>query len=336
MYVLVLLALLLAPVGYAGPKVPPKPIKSAKVVKAEKKAKPKAKVAAKAPAKKAKKIAQAPKKPAAKSSVSKKRPLSIPEILLAEEQESAKANKPKTAKEVLPALPVESKPFRIVLDPGHGGDDPGAIGKSGLREKDITLAVSKRVKALIEEKLPGSEVLLTRDTDKTLSLPSRTDFANRVKADLFVSIHVNASPNRDTAGIETYYLNITHDRYALRLAARENAMSETETSNLEYILADLAMKSSVTDSVKLGRLVQASMCGHMGTDWDDIRDLGLKSAMFYVLMGAKMPAILVETAFISNKTEEKRLKQDKYQDALAEGIVKGIKRYSEEQVVAVK
>jgi N-acetylmuramoyl-L-alanine amidase len=157
-----------------------------------------------------------------------------------------------------------------------------------------------------------------------------------VKADLFISIHVNASPNRSTAGIETYYLNITHDRYALRLAARENAMSETETSNLEYILADLAMKSSVTDSIRLGRLVQTSMCGHMGTDWDDIRDLGLKSAMFYVLMGAKMPAILVETAFISNKTEEKRLKQDKYQDALAEGIVKGIKRYSDEQVVAVK
>lgn len=284
MYVLLLLAVLLAPAVDAKHKVRHKPAKAAKVVKAAKASKP-------------------------------KRVLSIPEILLAEEQKSA----------------PEIKPFRIVLDPGHGGDDPGAIGKSGLREKDVTLAVSKRVKALIEQKMPGSEVMLTRDTDKTLSLPARTEFANREKADLFISIHVNASPNRDTSGIETYYLNITHDRYALRLAARENAMSESETSNLEYILADLAMKSSVTDSIRLGQLVQNSMCGMIET-----RDLGLKSAMFYVLMGAKMPAILVETAFISNKAEEKRLGQDTYQGSLAEGIVKGVKRYSEEQVVAAK
>lgn len=247
---------------------------------------------------------------------------------------------PKIPKELAESPPVattelgpELKPaLRIVIDPGHGGDDPGAIGKKGLKEKDITLAVSKKMKTLLESKLAGTQVFLTRDHDKTLSLPSRTDFANKMKADLFISVHVNASPNRETQGIETYYLNITHDRYALRLAARENAMTESETSNLEYILADLAMKSSVSDSVRLGQIVQHSLCNNLAEQWNDVRNLGLKSAMFYVLMGAKMPAILVETSFISNKTDEKRLKEDDYQQALAEGIVKGIQRYSEERV----
>ena len=109
-------------------------------------------------------------------------------------------------------------------------------------------------------------------------------------------------------------------------------MSESETSNFEYTLADLAMKSSVSDSVRLGRIVQDSLCGNLLEQWDDIKNLGLKQAMFYVLMGAKMPAILVETSFISNKTDEKRLKDDAYQEAVAEGIVKGIERYSEEKV----
>ncbi|MEI6805684.1 MAG: N-acetylmuramoyl-L-alanine amidase, partial [Myxococcaceae bacterium] len=226
----------------------------------------------------------------------------------------------------------EKKSLRIVIDPGHGGDDPGAIGKKGLREKDVTLAVSKRMKALIEKIIPGTEVFLTRDHDKTLTLPFRTDFANKKQADLFISVHVNASLNRETQGVETYYLNISHDRYALRLAARENAMSESETSNLEFILADLAMKSSVSDSVRLGRIVQDSLCGNLLQQWDDIKNLGLKQAMFYVLMGAKMPAILVETSFISNKTDEKRLKDDAYQHALAEGIVQGILRYTKEKV----
>ena len=226
----------------------------------------------------------------------------------------------------------DKKAFKIVLDPGHGGEDPGAIGRYGLREKDVTLSVAKQVKKYIEKNMPGVEVLLTRDHDKTLSLPSRTEFANHAQADLFISIHVNASPNRDTQGIETYYLNITHDRYALRLAARENAMTESETSNLEYILADLAMKSSVGDSVRLGNLVQENLCDNLARHWNHITNLGLKQAMFYVLMGAKMPAILVETSFISNKTEERRLQKESYQKALAEGIVRGIQRYSQEKV----
>ncbi|MBH1989024.1 MAG: N-acetylmuramoyl-L-alanine amidase [Myxococcaceae bacterium] len=253
-----------------------------------------------------------------------KRSLSLPQELSAPEPASSQP---------------ESTPFKaltIVIDPGHGGDDPGAIGRKGLREKDITLAVSKRLKLLLERDLPGTQVYLTRETDKTLSLPERTQFANSKKADLFLSVHVNASLNRSTQGVETYYLNTTHDRYALRLAARENAMTESETSNLEYILADLAMKSSVSDSVKLGNLVQNSLCTNLISRWNDTKNLGLKSALFYVLMGAKMPAILIETAFISNSTDEKRLKQDPYQHALAEGIVKGIQRFTEERVAQIE
>ncbi|MES2504964.1 MAG: N-acetylmuramoyl-L-alanine amidase [Myxococcota bacterium] len=263
--------------------------------------------------------------------------LTLPPALLADQEQLSEADED-IINDVLDEQPAavatdgDSKSLIIVLDPGHGGDDPGAIGKGGLREKDVTLAVSKRVKKMIERDIPRAKVYMTRDVDKTLTLPSRTDFANRMKADLFISIHVNASLNRKTQGVETYYLNIAHDRYALRLAARENAMSETETSNLEFILADLAMKSSVSDSVRLGNIVQDALCGNLRNQWDDIRNLGLKHAMFYVLMGAKMPAILVETSFISNKTDEKRLKSTDYQSALAEGIVKGIHRYSEDRV----
>lgn len=220
---------------------------------------------------------------------------------------------------------------RIVIDPGHGGSDPGAIGRGGLKEKDVTLAISKRLKAELEQQMPGIRVFLTRDSDKFISLSERTQFANELHADLFVSVHVNSSPNRKTQGIETYYLNITHDRYAVRLAARENAMSETEISNLEFILADLAMKSNVSDSVRLGREVQSSVFGHVQGTWSDVKDLGLKHALFYVLLGARMPAVLVETAFISNHEDEKRLRTDRYQDAIVAGLVKGIRRYSEQK-----
>ncbi|MBL4818262.1 MAG: N-acetylmuramoyl-L-alanine amidase [Deltaproteobacteria bacterium] len=226
----------------------------------------------------------------------------------------------------------EPEPLRIVVDAGHGGADSGAVGRSGLKEKDITLAVAKEVKQVVKKRLPKAKIFLTREDDKTLSLASRADFANHMKADLFISIHVNSSENRKAQGVETYYLNISHDRYALRLAARENAMTETETSHLEYILADLAMKSSVTDSVRLGRMVQNALCGNLMRKYRGVKDLGLKHAMFYVLMGAKMPAVLVETSFISNRMEEKRLKQHQYQRALAEGIVNGIQLYSEQHM----
>ncbi|MDA0713119.1 MAG: N-acetylmuramoyl-L-alanine amidase [bacterium] len=221
------------------------------------------------------------------------------------------------------------KPKIIVLDPGHGGDDPGAIGARGLREKNVTLQIAQQIKTRLEKELPNIKVYLTRNRDQTLSLSKRTEMANNLEADLFISIHANAAPNRHAQGIETYYLNISHDRYAIRLAARENSMSETEVSNLEFILADLAMKNNVTDSIRLGNIVQSSMFSKVREKWHDAKDLGLKHALFFVLLGTKMPAILIETSFISNRVEEKRLKSSAYQRALAQGVVKGVKSYIE-------
>lgn len=244
---------------------------------------------------------------------------------------TAVALAPKKAESKATKSYVELRPKKIVLDPGHGGYDPGAIGRGGLREKDVTLAVAKKIKKMIEYEMPDIRVYMTRNDDQFVSLPKRTEFANQLEADLFISIHVNSAPNKHATGVETYYLDITHDRYGMRLAARENAMSENEISNLEYILADLAMKSNVNDSIRLGQIVQSSTFLRIQQDWDDSKDLGLKHALFAVLLGARMPAILVETSFISNHNEEKRLKTDPYKHALAEGVVKGIKRYIEEK-----
>lgn len=224
------------------------------------------------------------------------------------------------------------KVHRVVLDAGHGGHDVGAIGPSGVKEKDVTLQITQRVKEKLNAELPDVEVILTRDDDRTLALQDRTNTANTAAADLFISIHANASPIKRVRGVETYYLNITHDRYAMRLAARENAeLGEGSISDLDFILADLAMKSNVDDSVGLGRMVQKSVMKRLHQTWGDVPDLGLKHALFYVLMGNKMPSILVETSFLSNKTEEKRLASAEYQDAVADGIVDGVRAFVEER-----
>ncbi|HEY1098248.1 MAG TPA: N-acetylmuramoyl-L-alanine amidase [Myxococcota bacterium] len=217
---------------------------------------------------------------------------------------------------------------RVVIDAGHGGHDTGAIGPSGLREKDVTLALAKLVKDKLAVELPDVEVIMTRDDDRTLALQDRTNTANSAAADLFISIHCNASPLKRVRGVETYYLNITHDRYAMRLAARENAeLGDGSISDLDFILADLAMKSNVDDSVRLGRSVQKSMMKKLHASWPDVPDLGLKHALFYVLMGNRMPSILVETSFLSNKMEEKRLASAEYQDAIANGVVEGVRAF---------
>ncbi|MCP4502262.1 MAG: AMIN domain-containing protein [Deltaproteobacteria bacterium] len=221
---------------------------------------------------------------------------------------------------------------RIVLDPGHGGRDTGAIGPTGIKEKDVTLAIAKRIRKRLKKDLPQIEVLLTRDGDDTLELSDRTNLANSSGADLFISIHANANPSRKVRGIETYYLNITHDRYSIRLAARENSEEGgASISDLDYILADLAMKSNVDDSVRLGRAVQRSVVGRLRKNFKNVKDLGLKHALFFVLLGSRMPAILVETSFLSNRVEEKRLNSKGYQEALADGVVRGVKRFLEDR-----
>lgn len=222
---------------------------------------------------------------------------------------------------------------RIVIDAGHGGKDTGAVGPTGLREKYVTLDIARRVRDKLRRKLPDVEVILTRDKDVFVALRDRTAIANDAQADLFISIHANANPSRKVSGVETYYLNITHDKYAKRLATRENrdAADHHKISDLEFILADLAMKSNVDDSIRLGRQVQSSVVTSLRDKYATVNDHGLKHALFYVLLGTRMPAILVETSFISNRTEEKRLSSKKYRSQVADGVVSGVARYVEER-----
>jgi N-acetylmuramoyl-L-alanine amidase len=224
------------------------------------------------------------------------------------------------------------KVHRVVIDAGHGGHDTGAIGPGGVREKDITLQIAQRIRDKLNTELPSVEVIMTRDDDRTLALQDRTNTSNAAAADLFISIHCNASPSRRVRGVETYYLNITNDKYEMKLAARENAeLGEGSISDLDFILADLAMKSNVDDSVRLGRAVQKNIMTKLHKTWPDVPDLGLKHALFYVLMGNKMPSILVETSFLSNRQEEKRLASPGYQDAIADGVVDGVRAFVDER-----
>ncbi len=224
---------------------------------------------------------------------------------------------------------------KIVIDPGHGGRDSGAIGPSGLREKDVVLKISKELEKIIKKKL-GCEVVLTRRDDRFIPLEERTAIANTQKADLFISVHANASHNRKAHGIETYFLNLSSDEEAIRVAARENATSAKKISDLQSILRDLMMNSKVNESCRLAEYVQVSMLKNLGPKYSGIKDLGVKQAPFYVLIGAEMPSVLVEVSFISNRREEKRLKCKSYLDNVASSIFMGIKGYVDGMKVASK
>lgn len=215
---------------------------------------------------------------------------------------------------------------RIVIDPGHGGKDPGAVGYyRGVLEKNVTLELSRRVAKKLRQKI-GCEVLLTRDEDKFLSLEERTAIANTKRADIFISIHANAHPNKRVSGVETYFLNLATDNESIRVAARENATSAKNISDLEVILNDLMNNAKINESTALADQVQRAMVSHLSGRYP-VRDNGVKQAPFYVLLGAEMPCILVETAFISNPKECKRLNTAAYQESVADAIVKGVENY---------
>jgi N-acetylmuramoyl-L-alanine amidase len=220
---------------------------------------------------------------------------------------------------------------KIVIDAGHGGRDFGAPGYiKGVYEKDITLAIAKKLAKKIKKELP-CEVVLTRETDKYLTLEERTAIANTKNGDLFISIHTNASRSRSAYGIETYFLNFATDDAAVLVAARENATSKKNISDLESILTNLMQNSKINESSRLAGYVQKSMVGILkAKGYSKIRNKGVKQAPFYVLIGAQMPAVLVETSFISNSRECKRLTYAQYQDRLSEGIVNGIFKYIKE------
>jgi N-acetylmuramoyl-L-alanine amidase len=213
------------------------------------------------------------------------------------------------------------------VDAGHGGRDPGAIGPRRVREKDVTLAIARRVGAKL--RAAGFEVVLTRKDDRFLALEERTAIANTARGDLFVSIHANAHPQRSRVGMETYVLNVADDRYAARLAARENGIELGDgQAEVARILSDLDAKASAGASRRLARLVQQEVTARVRARVGDVRDLGVKSALFYVLLGARMPAVLVETAFISNRDEERRLASARYQDEVATGIARAVSSFA--------
>lgn len=222
--------------------------------------------------------------------------------------------------------PAIGKIRRIVVDPGHGGHDPGAIGGGGTREKDVVLQIGLKVAKKLREEL-GLDVVMTRSTDVFLELQERTAIANQVGADLFVSIHANAALSRTTSGIETYYLNLAKTEKAAQLAAKENGTSLEKVSLLQAVLFDLMANYKINDSAHLAEEVQKALYRKVGGQYSAVKNLGVKQGPFYVLVGATMPSILVETAFLSNEREEGRLNDLKYQEMTAEGIVEGIKGY---------
>ncbi len=216
---------------------------------------------------------------------------------------------------------------RIVVDAGHGGKDPGAIGPSGIMEKDVTLRLARELKRRLEAEL-GCEVILTRDGDVFLPLEERTAIANKVGADLFISVHANANRSRDAYGIETFYLNFSKNDKAAAVAARENGTSLKEVGDLELILFDLMANAKINESSRLATEIQNSLVEGLGRHYSQIRDLGVRQGPFYVLVGATMPSVLVEVAFISNHREEKRLKDRTYHQKAGEAIVKGVRNYA--------
>lgn len=218
----------------------------------------------------------------------------------------------------------------IVIDPGHGGDDFGALGHGGAEEKKITLGVSKKLSEALMARL-GCKVLLTRRDDAFIPLRERTAFANANNADIFISVHANAAPSKDASGLETFFLSVeATDDDARRLAAMENnasngvgrAVGPEFPDDLQEILSDLTQSLSHHESSSLAESVQTGMVKALGQT-----DRGVKQAPFIVLIGAAMPAVLVEVGFISNPVEEKRLTSVKEQGRIAEAIADGVAEF---------
>ncbi|PLX75332.1 MAG: N-acetylmuramoyl-L-alanine amidase [Desulfuromonas sp.] len=226
----------------------------------------------------------------------------------------------------IPTAPISSSLRRIVVDAGHGGKDPGAVGPGGTYEKDVTLAMARRLAEKLRKKL-GCEVILTRNGDVFLPLEERTAIANKVGADLFISLHANANNSRKAYGVETYYLNFSKNDKAAAVVARENGTSLKQVSDLELILFDLMANSKINESSRLAAEIQKNLVERLDRSYDQIRDMGVRQGPFYVLLGATMPSVLVETAFISNPREEKRLKSGKFQEHAVEAIALAVKNY---------
>ncbi len=221
---------------------------------------------------------------------------------------------------------LDLKLDRVVLDPGHGGHDTGTVGRGGLQEKDLVLDVAKRLGVLITRRL-GSEVIYTRSDDTFIPLEERTALANEKKADLFLSIHANSSRESQIAGSETFYLNFTTSEDALEVAARENATSQTPIHELQTLVQKITLNEKVQESRELASIIQKAMYSGIPRN-RTLKNRGVKKAPFVVLIGAQMPSVLAEIAFLSNPKDESQLKRPDYRQKIAEALFKGVSQYA--------
>jgi N-acetylmuramoyl-L-alanine amidase len=216
---------------------------------------------------------------------------------------------------------------RIVIDAGHGGHDTGTIGPTGLMEKDLCLDVALRLGKIIQQKLPGADIVFTRSDDTFIPLEDRTRIANEAKADLFISIHANSSPDHAARGIETYYLNMKGSAEAMAVAARENAVSQQGIHDLEEVVKKIARTEKIDESREFAEDVQDSLSKRIQKTARPVKNRGVRKAPFVVLIGADMPSILTEISFLSNPADEQLLKKPDYRQRVAEGIYQGVSDY---------
>ena len=216
---------------------------------------------------------------------------------------------------------------RVVIDAGHGGHDPGAQA-NGVNESELTLDVATRLSKLLQ-KQPGVEVVMTRDTDVFVPLEERTAIANREGADLFLSIHANASRNASARGVETYFLNFASNPEAEAVAARENSASARAMHNLPDIVRAIALNNKLDESRDFADIVQRSMVRRLSTRNKQLRDLGVKQAPFVVLVGASMPSVLAEISFVTHRQEGQLLKSTAYRQQIAEALFDAVVKYQE-------
>jgi N-acetylmuramoyl-L-alanine amidase len=216
---------------------------------------------------------------------------------------------------------------RIVIDAGHGGHDTGTIGPTGLMEKDLCLDVALRLGKIIQQKLPGADIVFTRSDDTFIPLEDRTRIANEAKADLFLSIHANSSPDHGARGIETYYLNMKGSPEAMAVAARENSVSQQGIHDLEEVVKKIARTEKIDESRELAEDVQDSLSKRIQKAAKPVKNRGVRKAPFVVLIGADMPSILTEISFLSNPSDEQLLKKPEYRQRVAEGLYQGVSDY---------
>ncbi len=216
---------------------------------------------------------------------------------------------------------------RIVIDPGHGGHDTGTIGPTGLMEKDLCLDVALRLGKIIEQRLPGADVVYTRSDDSFIPLEERTNIANQAKADLFISIHANSSQDHGARGIETYYLNLKGSAEAMEVAARENATAQEGVHDLQDLVKRIARTEKIDESKEFAEDVQDSLSKRIQKSGRPLKNRGVRKAPFVVLIGADMPSILTEISFLSNPSDEQLLKKPEQRQKVAEGLYQGVASY---------